>query len=108
VLELKVMNDGRTYCDFSNVEYVIGKLSSSIATGNTYSLYSNLLTFIVLGSAETKKGGLLDTLILILNFLLRYLFLTKPDISKKVIKDFFEGLKMYRGYSKEIKEGRGD
>ena len=53
-LELKVMNDGRTDCDFSNVEKVIGKFSSSITPGNTYSLYSSLLTSIVVGSAETK------------------------------------------------------
>jgi hypothetical protein len=33
----KVMNDGRTDCDFSNVEYLIGKFSSSVTPGNTYS-----------------------------------------------------------------------
>jgi hypothetical protein len=48
------MNDGRTNFDFKNVEYAIGKLSSSIIPGNAYSLYSYLLTSITVGSAESK------------------------------------------------------
>ncbi len=34
------------------------------------------------------------------------MFFTNPDISKLLISDFFEGLKMYYGYMKEMKEGR--
>jgi len=59
-------------------------------------------------SAELKYGGSLETFTFMLNYLLRYLFFTCPDISKLLMSDFFEGLKIYFGYWKDMNEGRGD